>query len=366
MPRLMRPALAATLALAAALALLAAAPAATSHAVRTHAPEPTATPLPPCAVTATRAVEPLTARVGETVDVTVVLGARCPIEMFPLHIVYVVDASADMKTAEGREVLRSVRRSIAALTPDDRTVLRIGIVGYNSRAAVSCPVSRDTSAAIRCIDRIRPRGEARPEVGLDRALGLLTYARALGGGDRNAIREVIVLVARQPRGVSQCSGALSAAGHIRGQGILLVTACVGDSCDDDCMQSLALTPRYFLDWRPPQAIEQQLDALFRSITRNFSNSLRLWSIAITDTLATSVTLVPNSARPEPNTTGQAPTTLVWRPTHVPKEGWTITYRVRLDAIGKITLPAGGSGSFIDSRHRSGRFDVPPRHIDVLP
>ncbi|MCC7020828.1 MAG: hypothetical protein IT332_13785 [Ardenticatenales bacterium] len=95
-------------------------------------------------------------------------------------------------------------------------------------------------------------------------------------------------------------------------------------------------------------------------------SIILKRLALTETLPSAVTLIPDSGQPEPVAIGQAPTTITWRITHVPKDGLTMTYGVRLDAIGALTVPERTSGWFKDSKNRVGAFDVPARQVDVLP
>lgn len=362
MPLALRPALAAALALATAFSLLAAAPAATSHAGRTHALEPTATPLPPCAVTTTRTVAPLTARVGERVDVTVTLTAGCPVERFPLHIVYVIDDSADMDSHEGRDVHREVQQAMLDFVPNERTDLRVGVVGYNTRPSARCALTRDRRAAARCFNRLSPRGQARLDVGITAALALLTRARSLATS-RDEITEVVILVARQPRGATQCNRARSASARLKGEGVTVISACSGSECDEVCIRDLAT--RYFWRWRSSADVGRFLRSLFAPSNVSWT-SIHLKGLAFTDTLSSAVTLIPNSAQPDPVATGQAPTTITWRITHVPKDGLTMTYGVRLDAIGALTVPERTSGWFKDSKNRVGAFDVPARQVDVLP
>lgn len=364
MPLALRPALAAALALATAYSLLAAAPAATSHAGRTHALEPTATPLPPCAVTATRTVAPLTARVGERVDVTVSLAVGCPIERFPLHIIYVIDDSSDMDSREGRDVRHEVQQAMLDFIPNERTDLRVGVVGYNTRPTVRCALTRDTRAAARCFNRLAARGQAHPDAGITAALALLTRARHLATpGD--VIREVVILVAHQPQRTSQCSRARSAMSRLKDQGVLVISVCGGTDCDAACIRDLATSPRYFLPWRSSVDVGRFLRSLF-TVSRVSWTSIILKRLALTETLPSAVTLIPDSGQPEPVAIGQAPTTITWRITHVPKDGLTMTYGVRLDAIGTLTVPEGSNGSFLDNKNRFGTFDVPGGHVDVLP
>ncbi|MEO8083083.1 MAG: hypothetical protein ABI780_04620 [Ardenticatenales bacterium] len=79
-----------------------------------------------------------------------------------------------------------------------------------------------------------------------------------------------------------------------------------------------------------------------------------------------VTLEPSAVQPEPVAVSQMPRTLTWRYLHIPKYGVTMTYRVRVDAAGALTLPLHGRGTFGDSKNRVGWFDVPGVSVDVRP
>ena len=51
---------------------------------------------------------------------------------------------------------------------------------------------------------------------------------------------------------------IAAAGQAKGQGILVITVCVGGGCDVQCMRSAATSPRYFFEARNSSALVQIL------------------------------------------------------------------------------------------------------------
>lgn len=348
----------------AAIIATAAVPMSPPFANATLAADPTATPLGPCVITTTRRVEPLVVQLGGTVDVTLTVRASCPIELFPFHLVFVLDDSSDMAGPDGRDVRRELQRMILDMTPNERTDLRVGIVGYNTRPTVVCAPQRDRRAAVRCLQRMVARGTARSDVGLDRARAVLAAMR-LQYADRDNVREVVIFVARLPRAESDCDRAQSAAARLRREGVLVLSACVGDDCDANCMLHLGTSPRYFIPWTSAGLFGRILGGLFAP-SRVSWITLQLMSLDIGETLPTSVTLDRMSAQPEPSYVLPGPTRIVWRYTHIPKDGITMTYRVRADATGALTVPETGRGQFSDSKNRVGQFDVPGVSIDVRP
>lgn len=361
-----RSTLAAATALGLAAAILVGAPPASGRARHTQAAEPTPTPLPPCAVTATRHIAPQVARIGERVDVTLSLKASCPIERLPLHLVVVVDASADIDTADGRGALRSLQRSLAAYRPAERTALRVGVVSANAQAIATCPLRAGTADARRCIGRIRPRGAARLASGIERAQRLLADARAMAALPHDTIREVVAVVARLPRGTAPCHDVPVAAGRVRDAGATLVALCVGDDCDTACLRGSAASPRHVVAWRSPGALQAAMDDLLTPPAPFGTAPLIVRDLTVTETLPASVTLVADRVQPDPSSTRQAPTTLVWRHTHVPKDGVTLTYPVVIAASGALTVPARSFGSFVDPRRGVATFAPPLGHIAVTP
>lgn len=322
------------------------------------APTPRGTDVaPPCVVTGTRRVEPTMVLLGEAVAVTMTVQATCFGPIYPLHLVLVIEGSAAMAGKLGRDVKEGAAEVVERLNLPNNPATRVAVVGFDDRVRVKCPVSNDPNRVKHCIGRVGDRGNARLESGLAEARRQLRAARR-DYRSPDSIREVAVVFAAHPTG--GCTRPVREADGLKGDGVLLVTLCIGEDCDAQCLRAVATSPRYHFPWRE----RMQLANIFDTIRRSFQYILLKW-LTITDQLPTALQIVTDTAQPAPNDIDVANGRIGWTQTHIPREGVTVTYRARAVAPDSQPSTLGATATFIDGGNHTGSIGFPSSPITVL-
>jgi len=324
------------------------------------APTPRGTEIArPCVVTGTRRVEPTTVQLGETIDVTMTVRAACSGAIFPLHVALVIEGSAAMADGLGRDVKAAASALLDALDLPNNPHTRVAVIGFDDRVRVKCPVSSDDWRVRRCIERIGAQGNARLDLGIAEARRQLVAASDdYNESGRDTQRQVTVVFAARPTG--DCARSMHEASRLKGLGILLLTACVGEDCDVQCIRSMATSPRYHFSWRNRLRPAQY----FRSYNPGFQNVI-LKRLAIDDHLPGTLQILTDTMQPPPTLVDVATGRLRWTQTHIPKEGVTFTFRTRSLAVGHQPSTLGATGAFTDNRNRTGSIVFPTTPITVV-
>ncbi|MEO8082629.1 MAG: VWA domain-containing protein [Ardenticatenales bacterium] len=295
---------------------------------------------------------------GETVDVTLTVTALCAGESFPLHIVLVLDGSGSMAGDSEMQLKKACRELIDRLNMKDNPATEVGVVQFNSAAKVLCQLTNRASQASGCVGRVGAAGGTCIDCGIKAGLGVMNRGRT-NAADRDSIREVMVIVSDGENNAG-CGPATAAAGQAKGQGILVISVCVGGGCDLQCMRGLATSPRYFFEARSAS----QLVNVFDSIRKQFQNII-LKGMSVVDNIPDNMDYIEGSAQPEPNTIGANGEYLEWSQTHIPKDGVTFTFKLRPLEVGYHRTNNGAFGTYIDNKNRRGDFTFRDPWVLVL-
>ena len=258
----------------------------------------------------------------------------------------------------GRDVKAAASALLDTLDLPNNPHTRVAVIGFDDACPVKCPVSSDDGRVRRCIERIGAQGNARLDLGIAEARRQLVAASDdYNESGRDTQRQVTVVFAARPTG--DCARSMHEASRLKGLGILLLTACVGEDCDVQCIRSMATSPRYHFIWqdrlRPAQ--------YFRSYNPGFQNVI-LKRLAIDDHLPGTLQILTDTIQP-PTFFDVAAGRLRWAQTHIPKEGVTITVRARTLAVGRQPSTLGATGAFTDNRNRTGSILFPTTPITIV-
>jgi hypothetical protein len=173
------------------------------------------------------------------------------------------------------------------------------------------------------------------------------------------INEVMVVLSDGGNNAG-CPPVLQAANAAKGQGILLITICVGADCDAALMRQVASSPRYYFQ------IEDMgsLGEVFRRI-QEIVTSIVLKRMTVKDVLPDNMRYVDGSADPEPKSISPNQDVLTWETSHVPVEGVTFTFKVEPLEAGYWPTNLEASLTFLDNKNRQGEKMFPVPWVNVL-
>ncbi len=295
---------------------------------------------------------------GETVDVTLSVTALCSGEQFPLHIVLVLDNSGSMTGEPEREMKKAAKELVRNLNLKDNPATQVGVVEFNSVANIRCQLTNQSGRVNGCIGGIRSGGGTQIDAGIRRGMQVLTMGRS-GFASSDEIREVMVVLS-DGESNSGCGPVEAEANRAKGQGVLLITVCVGAGCDAACMRRLATSARYFFEARNPRELTQ----VFEAIRRSFQNIL-LKQMTVIDNIPDNMEFIVGSDEPPAKDTGTDYDQLTWQTSFVPRSGVTYTFRLKPLDVGYHPTNNGASGEFRDNKNRTGTFTFRDPWILVL-
>ena len=307
-----------------------------------------------CAVERVKSALPDVILLGETVDITLVSKIVCSSEQVPLHIVFVFDASGSMNE-EGKikSAKQAAQTVITNLDLQNNPLTMVGVVEFNTTATILCQLTNSSTQAKSCVGRVVAIG------GTNITAGIQAGIRVLGNGRRNVqdvnlLREVMVVLSDGSDN-NGCGGVLSASSQARATGAIVMTVCVGSGCDTQCMRAAASSARYYF----AAANAGQLQAIFERIRQEIFNIV-VKRLTVIDTLPANMQYVPDSADPQPDRIGPDGSELEWSPNAVPKDGITMTFKVKPLEVGYHPTNLSGTGEFIDNKGKKGAyaFEVP--------
>lgn len=318
------------------------------------------TPAPgsPCRVYAQQGVSPSALLLGETAEITLGVTPICAQGRERLHLVLVLDASGSMQGERIRALKDGARALVDDLDPERHSGLRIGVVSFNSTATVHCQLGRDEASIKRCIDGIAAEGSTSISRGIIAGIKVFQQGRR-DVPDPDALREVM-LVVTDGEDNAGCGPVIRAAGQVTAQGILLVSVCVTEACDEACLRAMANSPRYFFQADEAAQLRQVLQRIGEDVLRS-----ALASLELVTTLPPALAFVTDSARPPLADLQPAPQRLVWRADRPPTESLAFTFRVRPTTPGRHALSDDAWGSFTDMGGQRGVFEVPPGSLVAI-
>jgi Mg-chelatase subunit ChlD len=312
----------------------------------------------PCIPTYKKVAEPSVILLGETVDITLHAAAVCAAETFPLHIVMVLDGSGSMAGAPSQEMKQAARDMVRKLDMDNNVGTQVGVVEFNSTAFTRCQLSNQEARVTGCIMGIGAAGGTRIDLGIEEGMRVLRQGRGRGA-DRDSIREVMIVLSDGGNNAG-CDPVLRAAGEAKGQGILVITICVGAQCDASCMRRAATSPRYFFE----ATNTSQLGEIFERI-RDEIVGIDLRRLDIEDVLPANMLYLEDVNQEDPPSWNPNERVLSWVANHVPKDGVTYTFRVEPQQVGYWPTNVEAKGTMLDNKSRSGEFFFEVPYVTVM-
>ena len=196
---------------------------------------------PECTITATRKLSSHFVNLGESVAVTLFLQTRCYLPDDRTHVLIAIDASERVGAEAISQTVATVNTIADETDLFDHPLDRAGILVFNDKIQRTCAVGSDADALRNCLQAIEPKGESRLDIGITEAVTMLRSARALN--TRLNPNEILFFLS-DGRNQEGCQLAVDAAQQALSQGILVMTAGIGEDPDEECGQQIASSARY--------------------------------------------------------------------------------------------------------------------------
>jgi Mg-chelatase subunit ChlD len=310
-----------------------------------------------CVPEANKVAYPNVLLLGEETHITLTVKALCAAEAYPLHISLVMDSSGSMAGEKNASLKRAVKQLIRDLKLNDYPQIQVAVIKFSGAATTLCKLTNDEGRLISCANRIDANGGTAIDAGIRTGMRELVAGRPRGSG-AGAIREVMVVLSDGQNNAG-CQPVMQAAGQAKSQGILMMTVCVGSDCDASCMRQAASSARYFFQIDNAGG----LAAAFAKIRDEVLN-INLKKMTITDVLPANMQYVEDSAQPAPDK-GDPTAGFTWQANYVPRDGLTITFKVRPLETGYHPTNVQAVGELLDNQNRSKDFEFPVPHVTVL-
>lgn len=323
------------------------------------------TPRPPgspCVAEAMVVSAPHFFLLGETVEVTMAVHAVCAGEPVLGDLALVIDASEQVSSGGPRRIRDAAVRLIDVLEAPGSGNWRVAVVSFAGDTRRECALTDNFARARTCVDRatVRRAGGS-PGSRLD--LGITAGLRALQAGRRAAatadLSEVMIVMSNGNCSAG-CGQAVRAAGKVKADSVLVVAVCFDDDCDVRCMDQVASSTRYFF----VDPVPREFYSMFQQVRDRLQN-IWIGSVVVTETISPTVAFVDGSAAPPPKSIDAAHRVLVWETGRLPKDGVTLTYRVRPIIPGKVPVSGGAVGRLVDNKGRPGVFAFPATWVTAL-
>ncbi len=293
----------------------------------------------PCRLDPTRIVFPLEPAKEDEVTLTLGLRAICNPDDRPLHVVLVVEATDRMGDVQVEKLSGALRDALQELQLEERPYLRVGVVTIgDGKAQVRSFLSSDESRVLNALpDREETGGDQCVHCGLQEALRVLWNGRE--GRAQEELREAILLATA---GVDQsgCDALQRSADNLKAFGALVVTACVGRSCEQRCLSEAASQERFAFrswDW---SFVGRRFSELVESTGPSF---YPVESVSMEDWLAEGKLTYTRGGEPSEGVGNK----LVWHFAPFPETGVTRTYYARAITCGRFRASEEPASALVD-------------------
>lgn len=294
---------------------------------------------------------------GETTDIRLSFNATCPGDATPLHLVFVLDESGSMQGDPINEQQQAVKSIIRSLELPDNPTIQVAVVAYQHEARTLCKLMNDEGRLLSCTGHMRANGGTRIDRGILEALKVLQDGRSGLGADMEP-NEVIFLTSDGESNTG-CGPVWSAARRAKGQGVLVITVCLGDQCDSACMLESASSARYHFKIDSATQLVDIYDQVRRVIDR-----ISLRRLTLSATLAADTVLVAGSDRPAAILSPDG-RTLTWDLVDAPLTGSGASFRIRPLVAGHQLAIAHAQAGFTDLQNRTGLATFPRPFLTVF-
>jgi len=289
---------------------------------------------------------------GETTTITLTFNAVCAGETTPLHLVFVLDESGSMQGEPINQLKSAVKTIIRGLNLADNPTTLVGIVAFQSVARTLCKLTNDEGRLLSCAGKLNASGGTAIDRGIIEGLKVLADGRKGLGADVTP-NEVMIVVSDGQNNAG-CDSVKSAARRAKGQGVLVITVCVGGGCDAQCMRECASSARYYFEVDSAGQLVNIFDKLRDTVTQ-----ITLRRLTIVDTIPANMEYIDDSSDP-PAEVSSDKKTLTWEMQSVAKGGVVMTFKVRPLEVGYHPTNTEARAEFTDNQNRSGDavFRVP--------
>jgi Ca-activated chloride channel family protein len=320
------------------------------------APSAQTPPRSDCLVDLRAEVSPAVLLLGETADASLRASARCAMSA-PLHLVFVLDESGSMQGEPINLLKSAVKTIIRGLNLADNPTTLVGIVAFQSVARTLCMLTNDEDPLLSCAGRLNANGGTAIDRGINEGLKVLSAGRS-GQGAEVAPYEVMLVVSGSQNDAG-CDSVKSAARRAKGQGVQVITVCVGGGCDAQCMRECASSARYFFEVDSAAQLVNIFDKLRDTVTQ-----ITLRRLTIVDTIPANMDYIDDSSNP-PAEVSSDRKTLTWEMQNVSQAGVSLSYAVRPLAPGYRAVSLGAGADFTDVGGLLGRATFPIPHVSVF-
>jgi Mg-chelatase subunit ChlD len=280
--------------------------------VETYIPGPEG----PCNPSLAKVAAPARLNLGETATVRLTLAMACPKRQAALDVVLVLDHSASMGFLDR---LVNVKRAAGVFLDGlDPAVTRVGLVSFGTDVTGRIGLTDQFGQVRGAVEALRPAGET----GIGQALNA---AREELGRRRPEALPVAVLLT-DGGNTAGPGPMLAAAGRLKDDGVRVVTVCAGE-CDKE-LAAVASEPGYAFSVADSAA----LVALFQNLAADLSGT-RPHDLVVTDAFPAAIEVEAGSLSPAPDQLSADEA--IWRLSDLPRQGITLTYRVRPLVAGLV-------------------------------
>jgi uncharacterized protein YegL len=310
-----------------------------------------------CEVKAGKLAFPDVMLLGETTSVTLTFSAVCAGETSPLHLVLVVDASGSMMGDPSQRIRSAVKTIVKGLDLPDNPSTKVGIVEFNDTARTLCRLMNDEGKLMGCAGQVSAHGGTAIDRGIVEGLKVVAAGR-VGLGEGVTPNEVMVVVSDGANNTG-CDPVKSAARRAKGQGVLVITVCVGGGCDAQCMREAASSARYFFQVDDASQLVPIFDRIRTDLT---AQALR--RLTVVDTIPANMDLVAGTVDP-PASLSPDRKTLTWDYQGAPSLGVTLTFQLRPREAGSHPTNLAAVADFVDQENRAGSVAFPVPSVTVF-
>jgi uncharacterized protein YegL len=316
----------------------------------------------PCLVVVQdKSVMPSTILLGEKAKITLRAAVLCAGEVGPIHLVLVLDEGASMAGAKIEQMKDSATSLVNGLDLRNYPNRQVGVVAFSGQPRTAVSLTNDEGKIRKAIHAVKPGSAARLDLGIRKGAEVLRTGRDTG---RWAVegRDVMIVFA-DGQSDNGCAPAAAEASRAKGQGVLLMTVCVGTDCDTSCMSPLATSKAYYFQAGDTGGMLRVVEQIARVVVQ-----IAVKQISVTDALPENMRLVPGSAQPLPDFVDALGKTVAWKETPAvtkPSAGVTYTLEVEPMQAGRWPTNTEAKVDFVDTRNRSGSTVFPIPWINVL-
>jgi Mg-chelatase subunit ChlD len=323
--------------------------------------EPIATPrTSACTVRVSKIASPSEVELGATVQITLTARPDCPADPVTLHLMLLLDGSSSMAGDPTRQMKDAAKKMVERLDLEGNPSMRVGVVEINLPSQLLCAPRPGTAAVKACLSQLGAFGGTDIAGAMDLGLQALLASRAQVA-DPSRLRQAMLVVTDGSNNAG-CSPVLQKALSVKREGILLINACLGSSCDTQCLRNAATSARYFFEVDDAMS----LFAVFERVRKDLLR-ITLQQISVNDHLPQNMEYVPDSAEPQAEVS-PAGDQLTWTQNFVPADGLTMTFKVRPQEAGDHPTNTDAVAAFVDNGGAMGiiAFPVPTVLVRAVP